>query len=62
MSQMNDGTAIDWVARARDLTAVVEAGAARTERDRRIADDVIAAIDDAGVLRMLLPASLGGVS
>ena len=32
----------------------------RTERERRIADDVIAAIDDAGILRMLMPASLGG--
>ena len=52
--------AIDWVARARDLIPVIAAAADRTERDRRIPDDVIAAIDDAGVLRMLLPVTLNG--
>ena len=52
--------AIDWVARARELVPVIEAGADRTERERRIPDDVMAAIDAAGILRMLLPATLGG--
>ncbi len=57
--QSRDGT-IDWVARARALAPAIAAGADRTERDRRIADDVIAAIDDAGIPRMLMPAALGG--
>ena len=57
--QSKDGT-IDWVARAHGLAPVITAGADRTERERRIADDVIAAIDDAGIPRMLMPATLGG--
>jgi alkylation response protein AidB-like acyl-CoA dehydrogenase len=57
--QSKDGT-IDWVGRARGLAPIVAAGADRTERERRIADDVVAAIDGAGIPRMLLPASLGG--
>ncbi len=57
--QSKDGT-IDWVARAHGLAPVIAAGADRTERERRIADDVIAAIDDAGIPRMLMPATLGG--
>lgn len=57
--QNKDG-AIDWVGRARSLAPVIAANADRTERERRIADDVIAAIDKAGIPRMLMPASLGG--
>jgi alkylation response protein AidB-like acyl-CoA dehydrogenase len=57
--QSKDGT-IDWVARAHGLAPVIAAGADRTERERRIEDDVIAAIDAAGIPRMLMPASLGG--
>jgi len=52
--------AIDWVARARGLAPVIAAAADRTERERRVADDVIAAIDEAGIPRMLMPPSLGG--
>ena len=55
-----NATAIDWIARARDLAPVVEAAAPRIERERRMTDDVIAAIDGTGILRMLLPVSLGG--
>lgn len=51
---------IDWVARAHELAPVVAAAAQRTERDRRIADEAIAAIDEAGIPRMLLPAAFGG--
>ena len=51
---------IDWVERARGLASVVAAGAERTERDRRIADEVIAAIDEAAIPRMLMPAALDG--
>src|SRR5262245_28270257 len=59
--QSRDGT-IDWVARAHGLASVIAANADRTEGDRRIADDVIAAIDAADIPRMLLPASLGGAA
>lgn len=51
---------IDWVARAHELAPVVAAAAQCTERDRRIADEAIAAIDEAGIPRMLLPAAFGG--
>ncbi len=50
----------DWIARARALTPAIEAAGARNERERRIASEIIAALDDAGILRMLLPLSLGG--
>jgi alkylation response protein AidB-like acyl-CoA dehydrogenase len=55
----NVGT-IDWVARARGLAPIIAAAADRTERDRRIPEDVIAAIDDAGIPRMLMPVALDG--
>jgi alkylation response protein AidB-like acyl-CoA dehydrogenase len=51
---------VEWVARARGLAPIIAAAADRTERDRRIPDDVIAAIDDAGVPRMLMPVTLDG--
>jgi alkylation response protein AidB-like acyl-CoA dehydrogenase len=60
---MNDSTdhrTVDWVARARALAPAIEAASDRNEIERRIAADVIAAIGDAGLLQMLLPASLGG--
>ena len=52
--------AIDWVARAGRLAPVVEAAAARTERDTQVPQDVMAALHDAELFRMLLPRSLGG--
>jgi len=60
MSQSHNDAAPDWVARAHALAPVIEAAAARNEKERRIASDVIAAISDAGILHMLLPQSLGG--
>lgn len=56
----NHDNAIDWLARARALAPVLEAAADGNEQQRRIADNVIAAIEDAGLLKMLLPVSLGG--
>src|SRR5688500_4954603 len=53
--QSQDNT-IDWVTRARELVPVIAAGADRAERDRRILEEVVGAIGDAGLLRMLLPA------
>ena len=60
---MNDNhrtEAIDWVARARALAPAIAAAGDRNEKERRIAPEVIAAIGDAGLLHILLPASFGG--
>jgi alkylation response protein AidB-like acyl-CoA dehydrogenase len=56
----DDEVAPDWIARASALAPMIEAAGARNEKERRIAPEIIAAIDDAGILRMLLPTSLGG--
>ncbi len=59
----DDGTRVgdaDWVLRARDLAPLVAAGAETTERARRVADDVMAALHEAELFRMCLPLSLGG--
>ena len=57
---MNRHETIDWIARARELAPKIEAAADRNEAERRISPTIISAISDAGLLRMLLPASLGG--
>jgi len=62
---MNDepnqqNSAVNWVARARALAPAIESAADRNEQERRIATPVISMISDAGILHMLLPASLGG--
>jgi len=54
------GNRQDWVARARELAPVIEAAADRTERERKIPADVLAAMHGAGLFHILLPASLGG--
>lgn len=53
-------TAIDWIARAHALAPVLEGAGERIERERRIVDEVMAAIEEAGLPRLLLPVSLGG--
>jgi len=53
-------TSIDWVARAAALVPTIEAAADRIEAERRIVPEVVAALHDAGLFRMLLPASLDG--
>jgi alkylation response protein AidB-like acyl-CoA dehydrogenase len=52
--------AVDWVARARSLAPLIAAAAARTEHERRIPPDVLAAMHEARLFHMLLPATLGG--
>jgi hypothetical protein len=52
----------DWVARARELAPMVEAAAGRTEAERKIPADVLAAMHDAGLFHILLPVSLGGAA
>ena len=53
-------TSVDWVARARALAPMIEAAGERNEAERRIAPDVVRALHQAGLFRMLLPGSLGG--
>jgi alkylation response protein AidB-like acyl-CoA dehydrogenase len=51
---------VDWVARAEAVAPQVEAAANQTEKGRRVTDDVMAALHEAQLFKMLLPRSLGG--
>jgi alkylation response protein AidB-like acyl-CoA dehydrogenase len=51
---------IDWIARATALAPAIAAAADRIEAERRIVPEIVTALHDAGLFRMLLPASLGG--
>ena len=51
---------IDWVARARALLPMIETAGDRNEAERRISPEVIAALHDAGLFRMVMPVSMGG--
>lgn len=53
-------TGIDWVARTRALAPRIAAAAAQTEQDCEVTPDLMAALHEAGMFRMLLPRSLGG--
>jgi indole-3-acetate monooxygenase len=50
----------DCIAQARSLAALIAANAARSEQEREIAPEVIAALHQARLFRMLLPRSCGG--
>ena len=50
---------IDWVARARELAPTIEAAADRTEAEGQVPGEVMAAMHDAELFRMLLPRSMG---
>jgi alkylation response protein AidB-like acyl-CoA dehydrogenase len=51
----------DCVARARALAPLIAANAARTEQEREITPEVISALHDARLFRMLLPRSCDGL-
>jgi len=51
---------IDWIARARSVAPVILAAADRTEQDRKVPKDVIAAMHDAELFRICLPRVYGG--
>jgi indole-3-acetate monooxygenase len=51
---------IDYVARARAVAPLIEAAAGRTEAGRELVPDVVAALHDAGLFRMMMPGWLGG--
>jgi indole-3-acetate monooxygenase len=53
-------TTVDYVARARALAPTVAAASDRIEAERLIVPEIVAALHEAGLFHMLLPASLGG--
>ncbi len=53
-------SSVDWVERAKQLAPVLEAATDRIESERRVPDDVMAALHDAELFRMCLPRSMGG--
>jgi alkylation response protein AidB-like acyl-CoA dehydrogenase len=55
-----DEQSADWVARAAALTPAIAAAADRIEAERRIVPEIVTALHDAGLFRMLLPVSFGG--
>ena len=57
-----DDRNVDWVERAQALTPMIAAAGDRIETERRIVPEVVAALHEAGLFRMLLPVSLGGSS
>jgi len=50
----------DYVERARSLAPLIEAAAPRTEAERELAPEVVAALHEAGLFRMMMPGWLGG--
>lgn len=59
-SAERDVRGTELLARVTDLVPLVREHAARGSENRRIAPEVIQALDDAGVFHMLLPERLGG--
>jgi len=60
IAQGKSGSTVDWAARARALTPMIEAASDRIEKERQVTPDVMAALHDAQLFRMLLPREMGG--
>jgi indole-3-acetate monooxygenase len=56
----NQRDGIDWVTRAKQVLPVITADVARTESDRKVTPEVMAAMHEAGLFRMTIPRSVGG--
>ena len=56
----DQSAAIDWVARAREVAPLIAGAADRIERERAISEDVISALHDRQLFRLLLPRTCGG--
>jgi alkylation response protein AidB-like acyl-CoA dehydrogenase len=56
----NAGPVSDLLARVRDTIATVKAGAAQGEKDRRVPDETIAALEEAGAFLLMAPTRSGG--
>jgi alkylation response protein AidB-like acyl-CoA dehydrogenase len=50
----------EWAARARAVAPMIAAAGDRTEAERKVPADVMKALHDAGLFRLLMPRSLGG--
>ncbi|HXQ53313.1 MAG TPA: acyl-CoA dehydrogenase family protein [Stellaceae bacterium] len=50
----------EYVERARSLAPLLEGATARMDRERQLTPEVVAALHDAGLYRLLVPRSLGG--
>ena len=57
---MTPDTATDLLSRAAELRPLLEANAAKGEQDRRIAEESIQALADAGLFRITIPKRFGG--
>src|SRR5262245_9206210 len=55
-----DASAPDWIGRARALRPMIEAAANRIEHEREIPEEVVAALHEAQLFRMMLPRACGG--
>ena len=56
----NRTAAVDWIARAKAVAPAIAHAADRIEREREIPDEVITALHDRQLFRMLLARSCGG--
>ena len=54
------GPDLDIIARATDLIPLIRANAAASEAQRRVTDETIAALDEAGLLGIMIPKRYGG--
>jgi alkylation response protein AidB-like acyl-CoA dehydrogenase len=59
-SGVDQASAPDWVGRARALAPLIAGAADRIERERELPEEVVAALHEAQLFRMLLPRSCGG--
>jgi indole-3-acetate monooxygenase len=57
---MDERARVDCVANARALAPAIRAAASRIEDDRELPADIVAALHEARLFRMLVPRSLGG--
>lgn len=60
MSGFGAPTSEDFVERAGGLVPLLRENAARVESDRRLTDEVLRALEEAGLLKLRLPARYGG--
>ena len=60
MGAVREAAPVDTIARARALAPLLAAHAARIEAERTLTPEVVAALHEAGLFRMLLPRSIGG--
>src|SRR3546814_12423885 len=55
-----DTASVDWIERAEAIAPRIAAAADGIERTRRLPPDLLTAMHDAALFRMMLPRSLGG--